>query len=291
MNKRKRHVADVAFKLFVDKGIQQTSIQDIIDQAKISKGTFYNYFATKNDCIIEILEDVRYDMSQLRKELEIGKDKADRQVLIEQISIVNRLNVDRNINELFEKILSSHDPELKKYVFQHRIYEAEWISERIVEVYGEKIRPYAFEAATLFLGMLYTILLVMRISNSYRPLNEVVTVLFSYMEKIILMMKENKSQLLNYSAIEYLRSKIEDKVVTLAEILELANKIEKKQADFTIEQKEFFDIVLTELKRERIRKSVVLALLNPLKESFEQSSLKPEIDVYTYLIWYYMKLV
>ncbi|GIO28094.1 TetR/AcrR family transcriptional regulator [Ornithinibacillus bavariensis] len=289
MNKRKRHVADVAFKLFVDKGIQQTSIQDIIDHAKISKGTFYNYFATKNDCIVEILEDVRYDMSQLRKELELGKDKEDRKVLIEQISIVNRLNEERNINELFEKILSSNDPELKKYVFQHRIYEAEWISERIVEVYGEQIRPFAFEAAILFLGMLYTILLVMRISNSTRSLDEVVSVLFSYIEKIIPQMMEKKSQLLNYSALDFLRSKIEDKVVTLEEILALADDI-GKQEEFTIEQKDFFDTILTELQRDRIRKSVVQALLNPLKESFEQSPMKTQIDALTYMVWYYIKL-
>ncbi|HAM80920.1 TetR/AcrR family transcriptional regulator [Ornithinibacillus bavariensis] len=290
MNKRKRHVADVAFKLFVDKGIQQTSIQDIIDHAKISKGTFYNYFATKNDCIVEILEDVRYDMSQLRKELELGKDKEDRKVLIEQISIVNRLNEERNINELFEKILSSNDPELKKYVFQHRIYEAEWISERIVEVYGEQIRPFAFEAAILFLGMLYTILLVMRISNSTRSLDEVVSVLFSYIEKIIPQMMEKKSQLLNYSALDFLRSKIEDKVVTLEEILALADDI-GKQEEFTIEQKDFFDTILTELQRDRIRKSVVQALLNPLKESFEQSPMKTQIDALTYMVWYYIKLI
>ena len=77
MNKRKRHVADVALKLFVEKGIQQTSIQEIIELAKISKGTFYNYFSSKNDCIAEILEGLRYDASQRNADGQGSKGSAN----------------------------------------------------------------------------------------------------------------------------------------------------------------------------------------------------------------------
>lgn len=86
MNNKKKKVADAALKLFQEKGIQQTSVQDIIDSANISKGTFYNYFATKNDCIAEILEDLRYEASQRRIALQVGKDTKDRDVFIDQIS-------------------------------------------------------------------------------------------------------------------------------------------------------------------------------------------------------------
>lgn len=58
MNERKKHVAETALKLFQEKGIQHTSIQDIVKAASISKGTFYNYFTSKNDCVAEILEDL-----------------------------------------------------------------------------------------------------------------------------------------------------------------------------------------------------------------------------------------
>ena len=110
MNKRKRHVADVALKLFVEKGIQQTSIQEIIELAKISKGTFYNYFSSKNDCIAEILEGLRYDASQMRLEMQMGKDPKDRQIFIEQISILMKLNEERNLHSVFEAIMSSNEP-------------------------------------------------------------------------------------------------------------------------------------------------------------------------------------
>ena len=38
-----------AYKLFTEKGINTTSIQDIVDVAVVRKGTFYQYFKDKND--------------------------------------------------------------------------------------------------------------------------------------------------------------------------------------------------------------------------------------------------
>lgn len=48
MNKRKKHVMDKAHELFIENGFQHTSIQDILAASNISKGTFYNYFSSKN---------------------------------------------------------------------------------------------------------------------------------------------------------------------------------------------------------------------------------------------------
>ena len=36
-----------AFKLFIDKGFKETSIQEIVDDAGVAKGTFYTYFKDK----------------------------------------------------------------------------------------------------------------------------------------------------------------------------------------------------------------------------------------------------
>lgn len=35
------------FKLFIDKGVKETSIQEIVDDAQVAKGTFYTYFKDK----------------------------------------------------------------------------------------------------------------------------------------------------------------------------------------------------------------------------------------------------
>lgn len=45
-NKENR-LLDTAFSLFTEKGIKDTSIQDIVDNANVAKGTFYLYFKDK----------------------------------------------------------------------------------------------------------------------------------------------------------------------------------------------------------------------------------------------------
>ena len=46
-NDKKQRLLDTAFSLFTDKGIKNTSIQEIVDKANIAKGTFYLYFKDK----------------------------------------------------------------------------------------------------------------------------------------------------------------------------------------------------------------------------------------------------
>lgn len=45
-NKETR-LLETAFKLFTEKGIKDTSIQEIVDNANVAKGTFYLYFKDK----------------------------------------------------------------------------------------------------------------------------------------------------------------------------------------------------------------------------------------------------
>lgn len=46
-NDKKTRLLDTAFKLFTENGIKNTSIQDIVDNANVAKGTFYLYFKDK----------------------------------------------------------------------------------------------------------------------------------------------------------------------------------------------------------------------------------------------------
>lgn len=44
---KEARLLSTAFKLFTEKGIKETSIQEIVDQANVAKGTFYLYFKDK----------------------------------------------------------------------------------------------------------------------------------------------------------------------------------------------------------------------------------------------------
>jgi AcrR family transcriptional regulator len=53
-DERKNEFLDVAMRLFMQTGYEQTSVNAIIDAVGVSKGAFYHYFRTKEDLLDEI---------------------------------------------------------------------------------------------------------------------------------------------------------------------------------------------------------------------------------------------
>lgn len=290
MQSRKRKVADIALKLFIEKGIQHTSIQEIIEKANISKGTFYNYFSSKNDCIANILEALRYDARQQRMALQMGKDTKDRDIFIEQITIILRLNEERNLHAIFENILYSNELELKKLVLQHRMIEIEWLSNRFIEIMGEEIREYAFEGTVLFYGMMHYMLFTLRVTNSQYSFHQLVDVILSYIETIIPKMITNGRPIINNAAIDLLRSNIDRKVVTKTELLDLSERL-SKDFPFSEEQQDLFDAIVSELHRDRIRKTVLQSLLKPFYRLFTETLIESQVQNFTNLVWYYLNSI
>ncbi len=54
-----------AAELFIDKGIEATTINDIVARAGVGKGTFYHYFTTKEDVILALRERFSRDFTAL----------------------------------------------------------------------------------------------------------------------------------------------------------------------------------------------------------------------------------
>ena len=46
-NDKENRILNTAYKIFTEKGIKDTSVQDIVDNANVAKGTFYLYFKNK----------------------------------------------------------------------------------------------------------------------------------------------------------------------------------------------------------------------------------------------------
>lgn len=284
MNNRKRHVADVALTLFIEQGVQQTSIQEIIEQANISKGTFYNYFASKNECIAEILQALRYEASQKRLALEVGKDSSDKVVLIDQISVLLQMNEERNVHAFFEGLLHSNETELKKLVLQHRLYEIRWLQQRLIDVYGFVYEQRSYEASVLLHGMLQHMLFVLRITNSAYSLKGLITSLFSYIE---LIMPNMQALYINLAGMEILEGRMTRPNVSTDELLNMAREILAQHV--TIEQRELIEAVVEELQRDTYRMAVLRALLPSIPQSFLQSSMEAQVQLFVNLAWYYVK--
>lgn len=68
-------ILDVSFRLFLEKGYEHTSIQNIIDHlGGLSKGAIYHHFASKEDILIAVIDRITADSNQLLADI---RDRTD----------------------------------------------------------------------------------------------------------------------------------------------------------------------------------------------------------------------
>lgn len=154
MNKRKQHVIEMAYKLFIDKGFQATSIQDILDFSGISKGTFYNYFSSKNELLIALFKTLYQNIGREMNDLLIGQDPANIDIFIKQIEFQMEMNQSNKLGTLFEEVYALNDPELKQFFKYGHLRALRWIYERFIDIFGENKKPFLLDCAIMFMGML-----------------------------------------------------------------------------------------------------------------------------------------
>lgn len=155
MNDKKKHVIKMAHQLFIEKGFQATSIQDILDYSGIAKGTFYNYFSSKNELLMELLKTIYRKMEQDRNELLLGQDPSNLEIFIKQIELQMETNRTKKLVALFEEVNFSDDKDLKNFIIQGQLRIIRWFYRRFIDIFGENKKPYLLDCAIMFNGILY----------------------------------------------------------------------------------------------------------------------------------------
>ncbi len=105
-NEKENRLLDTAFKLFTEKGIKSTSIQEIVDNAKVAKGTFYLYFKDKyeiRDVLISKKSEKLFSEALSRMRKNYLKDFSD-----QIIFIINYVIDELTKNPLLLKFISKN---------------------------------------------------------------------------------------------------------------------------------------------------------------------------------------
>lgn len=291
MNTRKRKIIDVSLQLFTEKGFHHTSVQDIIEHASISKGTFYNYFSSKNECFLAILEQLRYTTQLQRYELLANHDEQDIHILIEQIIVPMKLRQEQNLMTLFEGIFQSSDLELKKGLRQHRFQEIQWLTERLINVFGEEIRPYAFECALIFFGITHYLAMAWR-SAYHVPadLYQLVQKGLEYVQALLPTMQQTNATLLSVDAFQRIQNKTTQPVTTKENVIEqLTGFIKQLEAKTNATGHELAAFLIEELSKDSWRKHVINASLQSFRTAFKSTTHEAEAIELSYKITFLLK--
>jgi len=272
MNPKKKNIVNAAYSLFINKGYNASSIQDILDEAGVSKGTFYKYFTSKTECLIAIMESIGSEIRQKRMAAAVGKSIADPQVLAEQLRIRIQLNREKNLFALYESIFYAQEEVLKKFAKDTYVSELEWLSSRIIDIFGEEAKPYALENAAVLHGSVQQLIHMWKLtSKEDLPTDELSAFVIRRLTAAINLQIESGDRF-----IQELKFSMEQPAedISLEELsIKLKAATESLQEEGEEETKELIAFLVEELTAVNPRKIVIESVLSTLANhhSYEQN--------------------
>jgi len=75
--KRRHEIFHQVVNIFLKKGFQETSMQEIARHAGIGKSTLYDYFRTKDEILLYFFEDQLDDLTEAAQKIALQNDPAD----------------------------------------------------------------------------------------------------------------------------------------------------------------------------------------------------------------------
>ncbi|MEK4253926.1 TetR/AcrR family transcriptional regulator [Ureibacillus sp. FSL K6-2830] len=290
MNKRKRQIIQAARELFIKKGFNNTSIMDIIEAANISKGTFYNHFTSKNECLIAILEESREELVNARYQIASNKDTSDINLLINQIAMGFHLSRKQNFNEIFSTTFDSNDKDIKEIIEKHMVIEIDWLANRFVDIYGEKIRPISYECAIHTFAIIVFSLHFIHIATGVKVAPEsIIKTALNRVIAIIPNILETGDVVFNEEIVQALKVKVNSKKVSKDFIVKqlegFVNQLTKNDSEKGVELANY---LLDELKKPEEKLYVLEALISSFNSAFNNTSHQKEAKEISNAIWNYL---
>ncbi|EJJ1712276.1 TetR/AcrR family transcriptional regulator [Listeria monocytogenes] len=152
MKEKKQRIIKSAKEVFQKQGYLKTSVQDMVDAAGISKGTFYNYFTSKEELAIVIFKQ-EYSVLHQRLEYTMAQDGAKKDNFTECLKIIIHFYTENGeiLNITFSQTMI--DDNFNAFLQNVRLKNMEWVKYQLLEVYGEETKPYINDITMLLSGM------------------------------------------------------------------------------------------------------------------------------------------
>lgn len=115
INNTKSRIVTAAWKLFYEQGYDNTTIEDVLEEANVSRGTFYHHFAGKDSlpASLSYLFDEKY--TELAEIMDPKMDPIEKLLFFNQelfLMIENTVSVDLLSRLFASQLLSSTDRSL-----------------------------------------------------------------------------------------------------------------------------------------------------------------------------------
>ena len=245
-------------------GLQSIDLEGLLKLLEISRGSFYNYFHTKHDYLIDLVMYIKEkSYEEMKSFVTENQSMNDLDLFIDQLLLKFSIEEKYEVERMLDFI--KREPLLVEKSLNLKNLDQQWISQRFQDVFQEE-RIYCQEAAMLFLNMVYELLLINSQAQIKSPLRHLIQESIHYAQ-LICSYNAQKQQTLFFENQQALELQLK---------WDHMQKIVAGNLDTVSEgNKELIEAILEEFKRQNVRVNIVRALIMAISD--EDTLLKQQL--------------
>ena len=136
-SQKRKKIIDKAWELFAKNGYEETKVEDITKDLGISKGSFYTYFATKEELLYEVLEKIKKEIIENLENINVNQ--TPKKVLEDYVKAKMNYAV-KILNNMKLRVVEKYliDPKLRILFQELQEKSTNFIKINIVEKFNSK---------------------------------------------------------------------------------------------------------------------------------------------------------
>lgn len=248
MNEKRKMIIDAALKLFAAKGYHSTSIQEIVEKCEIAKGSFYNYFKSKEELLISIFKYFHETAKSSLLKVENDSSLTEREKYITQINLhIEKMTQNTDFIQMFVREQMVHiSEELDQFIHFVRKESIEWSGGKVRRLYPDLPKEYILDCALIVDSLLKQYLSILFFDKDSDIKERIAPFLLNRLDSIVEGFLKHQDPLLK--TMEFGGCTREPDVKTVLQV-EVSNMIEMLEGKTTGDHKKVLDVLL-EIHRE-----------------------------------------
>lgn len=276
MNEKRKLIIDVAVKLFSAKGYHSTSVQEIVDGCDMAKGSFYNYFKSKEELLISIFKYFHETMSSKLAEVEKDSSLTEKEKYINQINIqIEQVTINEDFIQMFIREQMMHiSEELDQFIHFVRRDSLDFFSGKVRRLYPDLPEEYIVDSAIILDSMVKQYISILLFDKNSEIREDIAPFLLNRLDSIVEGFQKHKDPLLKAIQFGGCMKREPGTKKRLQSMIALQIEFIKNQPDENKNKKglEVLSEIQRELGKDEPKKIVLESLLLMLNSSEKENS-------------------
>ncbi|WP_158553452.1 TetR/AcrR family transcriptional regulator [Peribacillus saganii] len=158
MEDKKLEVIRIAISLFAEKGYNYTSVEEIAKESGMAKGSFYKYFQSKEDLLLQTVEIISNQIEKGITKIYSKQYPSDHEKLVDFISMTIETMLSNQVHLLMAMIFDPpliKNKEIANNIERSKIKLNIWFKDFLLDLCSSKAEEYVWDLTSLLQGHMF----------------------------------------------------------------------------------------------------------------------------------------